>query len=79
MGGFIGVVLGLSAAYGLTTIVGSTLAAAVTSSSDPISPVIDGMSILNAVLVCVVTGLVFGWYPAQRAARLDPVESLNHQ
>ncbi len=78
-GGFVGVLLGMAGAFGLSGIVGAGLAASVTASSDPITPVIDVSSIINAVLVCVATGLIFGWYPAQRAAKLDPVESLNHQ
>jgi putative ABC transport system permease protein len=32
-----------------------------------------------ATAICVGTGLVFGWYPARRAAKLDPVESLHYQ
>ncbi len=78
-GGFIGVVLGLLGSFALCGIVGAGLAAAVTGSADPVLPVIDPGAILNAVLTCVITGLIFGWYPARRAAKLDPVESLNHQ
>ena len=32
-----------------------------------------------AVAVCVLIGVVFGYYPARRAAKLDPVESLRYQ
>ncbi|MBR3314709.1 MAG: ABC transporter permease [Atopobiaceae bacterium] len=76
-GGIIGVILGIGGAYVLAGPMGESMG--MSSAGDPLTPVIDGASILNAVLVCTVTGLIFGWYPARSAARLDPVESLNHQ
>ena len=35
--------------------------------------------VFGAVAVCVLIGVVFGYYPARRAAKLDPVESLRYQ
>jgi putative ABC transport system permease protein len=40
---------------------------------------ISGMSVIVAFLVSSLTGLFFGWLPANQAARLDPVESLRYE
>jgi len=41
--------------------------------------IITFSSIITAVLVSVIIGLIFGVYPARRASRLDPVESLSYE
>ena len=38
--------------------------------------VLDPLSILLAFGVAAMVGIIFGFYPAQRAARLDPIVAL---
>ncbi|HTQ96826.1 MAG TPA: ABC transporter permease [Candidatus Acidoferrum sp.] len=40
---------------------------------------ISSMSVIVAFLVSSLTGLFFGWLPANQAAKLDPVESLRYE
>ena len=66
IGGLIGIVLGL--ALGL---LGSRLL------SIPFAP--DATIVLAAFLFSALVGILFGYFPARRAARMDPIEALRHQ
>lgn len=71
VGGLIGVTLGVAF---------SLLAGSVASSYvDGWSAVIPPEAILLAVAVSSIIGIIFGYYPARRAARLNPIDALRYE
>ncbi len=63
----------LSGCVGLGQVIGAVQAGMT------ITPVLAPGVVFGAVAVCVLIGVIFGYYPARRAAKLDPVESLRYQ
>lgn len=70
-GGFLGILL----AWGISALIGAIAAA----NNTPIEPVIGLDAVLLATLFSMSVGLVFGLYPANRAASLEPVEALRYE
>jgi len=66
IGGIIGIVVGWLAAIAITKLSGTTT-------------VMTTWSILLSVGISTLIGVVFGYYPARRAAKLDPIEALRYQ
>ena len=66
VGGLVGAVLGVVAARTLPTVLDSTI-------------VVSGAAVAGSVVVAVGIGLVFGVYPATRAARLAPIDALRSE
>lgn len=65
-GGIIGVLLGVGISLGIKF--GLHMAM-----------IIEPWSIIMSFAVCTFTGVFFGWYPAKKAARLDPIEAIRYE
>lgn len=65
-GGLIGVIVGVGAAVGINVF-----------AHWPIQ--IQPWSVLLSFAVCSATGIFFGWYPAKKAASLDPIEAIRYE
>lgn len=65
-GGIIGVIVGVSGAYAVKIF-----------AHWPIE--IQPWTIVMSFAVCTFTGVFFGWYPAKKAAQLDPIEAIRYE
>ncbi|MGN1245295.1 MAG: ABC transporter permease [Muribaculaceae bacterium] len=65
-GGLIGVILGCGSAWVVNVLF-----------RWPVQ--IQIFSVILSFVVCTVTGVFFGWYPAKKASNLDPIEALRYE
>lgn len=65
-GGVIGILLGVIASWMVNVF-----------ANWPVS--VQMYSVVLSFAVCTVTGVFFGWYPAKKAASLDPIEAIRYE
>jgi putative ABC transport system permease protein len=65
-GGVIGVIIGCGASFMIKSI-----------AHWPVF--IQPWSVLLSFAVCTITGVFFGWYPAKKAADLDPIDAIRYE
>ncbi|RNC65299.1 ABC transporter permease [Proteiniphilum sp. X52] len=66
IGGIIGIFVGVGATFTVNWV-----------ASWPVF--IQSWSVLLSFGVCSITGIFFGWYPAKKAAKLDPIEAIRYE
>ena len=66
IGGVIGIIFGLIISY-------------VASKLLKMPFVVSEMAIVASFFVCALTGIFFGWYPAKKAANMDPISALRYE
>lgn len=67
IGGIIGIILGIAMGFGACKLMEDT------------KPVISGMSIIISMSFSLAIGVFFGYYPANKAAKMDPIEALRYE
>lgn len=65
-GGLIGVILGIGASVAVNSLLNWPI-------------FVQTWSVIISFIVCTFTGVFFGWYPARKAADLDPIEAIRYE
>ena len=65
-GGIVGMIVGVVISYILSLVLNTPF-------------VVSPPSVLLAICVSAVIGIIFGWYPARQASRLQPIEALRYE
>ncbi len=65
-GGVLGIIFGVSISYIVKLATGYAIS-------------VSTFSIILAFAVCTIIGVFFGWYPAKKAANLDPIEAIRYE
>ncbi len=71
IGGIIGILLGIIISYGVARVVQSL--------DYDYSFIVSPLTIIVAFCACSLIGIIFGVYPARKAASLDPIEALRYE
>ena len=66
VGGLVGIIVGISGAFLISLVA-------------HIPFVVSPIAVLFAVTVSTIVGIVFGIYPARRAANLNPIDALRYE
>ncbi|MDR4988735.1 MAG: FtsX-like permease family protein, partial [Bacteroidales bacterium] len=66
IGGLVGIVLGILAGNGISVLIGNKF-------------IVPWVWVISGVVLCFIVGVIAGYYPAAKASRLDPIESLRYE